>query len=565
MKKFLFIIFLCPLILFGHGNAQKTYQDTDDISTLMLLPFQKLYDMADQCYRTNSYDTALVYYNLLIKTLPQNGELEKQKKLMISYFRLATIYGTFSDYRSAQHYYLKALLICEKIDQPDYLSAIYMNIGSIYHYLNQYNAAQEYYMKSYEICQDTISIILLLNNLGATELVSGNTKSAFEHINYALEVSKRHKNVYRYSLLNNLASCYEYEKKYDSAFYYYRLALHYSHSNQALRSEATNLAALGKLYFEVKKIDLAQHYVHLSNKIASENKFLSILADNYKVLSDIEKFKGRDKIALQYYEKYTTLKDSINSAEVYGTVDRMQREYEISKTDQQIEELVIDAQVKENTIYYQTIIQFIIFAALLLLGGILVFVLIQNRKLKESYKILVEKNIEVFALDDELHKMKHPEMNHPTTSNLKNLTPKANYYITPAENDSDEVEKDSSCSLSDEEQNELLKRILEEMNNTNVICHQDFSISKLAENLNSNQKYISYVINRALNKNFRSFLNSYRIKEAQRIFLSQEAEKYTIEHVASKVGFKSRTAFREAFKEITGNSPSIYLKSIKEQ
>jgi AraC-like DNA-binding protein len=395
--------------------------------------------------------------------------------------------------------------------------------------------------------------------------VSGKIDSALKHINFALEVSKRHNNVYRYSLLNNLASCYETEKKYDSALYYYRLALHYSRASQALRSEATNLAALGKMFFDLKKIDSAQYYVRSSNKIASENKFLSILADNYKVLSDVEKFKGRAHVALQYYEKYTELKDSINSAEVYGTVDRMQREYEISKTDQQIEELVVDAQVKENTIYYQGIIQFIISAALLLLGAVLYLVLIQNKKLKKSYKILVDKNIEVFTLDDELHKIKYPKTPDQESQKIEPLKHKTNYYIAASEMHDDEVEKDSSCSLSEDEQNELLKRILEEMNNTSVICHQDFSINKLADNLNSNQKYISYVINKALNKNFRSFLNSYRIKEAQRLFMEFDFDKFTVNSVANNVGFKSYSGFYYAFKEITGVTPNFYFNSVQKK
>ena len=565
MRKLFLIILFCPLILFGHGGIQKTSQNEDVISSLMQLPSPQLYDIADHYYRTNSFDTALIYYNLLVKTLSQNGDAEQQQQLMKSYFRLATIYGTLSDYRLAQHYYLKALLICEKMEQPDYLSAIYMNIGSIYHYLNQNETAQEYYMKSYEICQDTTSIILLLNNLGATELLSGKTENALAHINLGLEISKRHDNAYLYSLLNNLASWYEYVKKYDSAFYYYRLALYHSRINQAIKSEATNLTALGKLYFEVKKTDSAQHYIHLSNKIASENKFLNILADNYLILSDIEKFKGRPQNALKFYEKYAELKDSINSAEVYGTVDRMQRQYEMSKANQQIEELVIDAQIKENTIYYQGIIQFIISIALLLLGGILALVLIQNKQLKKSYKILVDKHIEVFALDDELQKIKHPEIHHPEPLNLKTLKPKTNYQIPTLEIRNDEVEKDSSCSLSDAEQNELLKRILEEMENTPVICHQDYSINKLADNLSSNQKYISYVINRALNKNFRSFLNSYRIKEAQRLFMELDFDKFTVNSVANNVGFKSYSGFYYAFKEITGVTPNYYFNSVQKK
>jgi len=65
--------------------------------------------------------------------------------------------------------------------------------------------------------------------------------------------------------------------------------------------------------------------------------------------------------------------------------------------------------------------------------------------------------------------------------------------------------------------------------------------------------------------NFRSFLNGYRIKEAQRLFSLSDNEKYTIEFVARQVGFKSRSGFYYAFKDITGVSPNFYSKSLKEQ
>ncbi|MCL2247502.1 MAG: tetratricopeptide repeat protein [Lentimicrobiaceae bacterium] len=562
MKKLLFIMLLCcPIFIFGQKNSQ----NKDVIGKFMQLSAQELYDTAAHYYRTFSYDTALMCYNLLTKTVPQNGDVEKLTKIMISYFRLATIYGTFSDYRLSQDYYIKALLVCEKINQIDYESAIYMNMGSIYHYLNQNEIAKQYYKKSYSICEDSASLILLLNNLGATELVSGNVDSALHHINLAMEISKRHQDAYLYSLLNNLASCYQHENKYDSAFYYYREALHHSRANKVVKSEAINLGALGQLFFEVKKIDSALHYINLSNKLASKNNFLNILADNYRTLSKIEKSKGNYRSALDFHENYMALKDSINNAEVYESVNHLQRQYEVSKTNQQIEELVLDAQIKENKLYYTRIIMGIIFAALLTLGGVLYLVLVQNKRLKKSYQVLVSKNIEIMALDEELHQIKKPEDHILETPKLKTLKSKTQYFISATEMNVEEVEKDASCSLSDEEQNELLKRILDEMDNTSIICNPDFSINKLADNLNSNQKYISFVINRALNKNFRSFLNTYRIKEAQRLFMELDFEKFTVNSVAQNVGFKSYSGFYYAFKEITGVSPNFYFNSVQEK
>jgi AraC-like DNA-binding protein len=112
---------------------------------------------------------------------------------------------------------------------------------------------------------------------------------------------------------------------------------------------------------------------------------------------------------------------------------------------------------------------------------------------------------------------------------------------------------------------ELLNKIYNALEDTETICDANFTINKLANLVESNQKYVSQAINDALKKKFRSLLNSYRIKEAQRLFLEKNTKKYTIEFVASAVGFKSRSAFISAFKEFTGLSPYYYIKSLQEK
>jgi AraC-like DNA-binding protein len=114
-------------------------------------------------------------------------------------------------------------------------------------------------------------------------------------------------------------------------------------------------------------------------------------------------------------------------------------------------------------------------------------------------------------------------------------------------------------------QQELLNKIYTVMEDVSVVCDPDFSVEKLATLVQSNNTYISQVINTNLKKNFRSFINIYRIREAQRLFSEPDVAKYTIDAVALQVGFKSKSAFYDAFKEITGVSPSFYLKSIQEQ
>ena len=118
--------------------------------------------------------------------------------------------------------------------------------------------------------------------------------------------------------------------------------------------------------------------------------------------------------------------------------------------------------------------------------------------------------------------------------------------------------------FTNEMQTLLIRRILNIMGDKSIFCDPNFSVGKLAELVNSNQKYVSQVINDSFNINFRSFLNSYRIKEAQLILSQPDAIRFTIESVALRVGFKSRNAFRVVFKKITGVNPNDYYKTMCE-
>ena len=646
LKKILFISLLCPIIFLGQElEIKNAEQNNDMFSNFMRLSSQQLLDTARYYFRNYNYDTAIIGLDLLINTIPQSADLEQQKIKANAYNILATMYLHVDNYRNAYDFYIKALQICEKYQIESTLSKIYINIGALYHKINQYNMAKQYYLKALDISSDSAHIFAILNNLGDNEIKKGEMDSAYFYIDKALKLNK----LYEKYLYNTLAKYFQNTNQYDSASYYFHLSLNSSKELNDILEEVESLYDLGKLFFEINKIDSALYYIEMSNKISFENKFSKNLSENYLILSEIEKSKGRYKKALEYYETYNNLKDSIYNAGVYGSINLTQRQYEISKKDEKIEELTVSQQIKDNTIHYQNIIQRIIMSTLFIMLVILGFVLSQNYKLRMAYKALVKKNVDIFELQKKVPEPKiiiesdliqeqenldvsesfstkvqnslrftdlplsnndnlvleepsdktesqscienedvNLTANKEEISHFENQASKKEYQISNKEEVSDNNEisdsefintedepetsnsvlpetktkKNPACPLSDEEQNELLKRILAFMENIDIICNQSFTLNKLAEMVNSNQKYISYVINRALNKNFRAFLNSYRIKEAQKQLKELDTTKFTIGSVGLNIGFKSKSSFYATFKETTGVNPFIYHKFV---
>ena len=534
-KSTLLLSAFCFLQIIGFTQNQLSdlSANNDVISNFIKLSQQQLIDTANAYFNNNSTDTALICYSLIINSPARDNDIEQQKKMIEAYLKSGIIFFYSCDYRNAYNYYIKALLLCEKINEPSYISRIYNNLGNIYHRFKRCDLAKNYYTKALNLYQDSVILLHILNNIGTNENLAGNNDSAFFYLNKALYIGKKINYQILDYIYNNIAMTYVDEMQYDSAYHYYHLALEDARKNNKPATEALVWENIGEMFLKINKTDSALYFFNLSKNIAEENNALEILGINYLNLSKIAESKGNIKGAFENYKMYVNIKDSIFDIDIFGDINQLQRLYEAMKTNQQIEQLALEQQIKERTIHYQKIIQFIILSVLLLVSCGLVFIYLQKRNLSRAYKILVEKNIEIINIQANSHEYHHEK-------NKKNI-------------------------LSDDLQTAILDKILNQMKDTAVICDTEFSLDKLAELVGANHAYVSQTINTLLKVNFRSFLNGYRIREAQRLFTEPDATKYTIESIALQVGFKSRNAFREAFKEITGVTPNFYLQSMQEK
>ena len=137
-------------------------------------------------------------------------------------------------------------------------------------------------------------------------------------------------------------------------------------------------------------------------------------------------------------------------------------------------------------------------------------------------------------------------------------------FIEEAE-EAEETKLYSANKLTNEQKENLLRDITRIMEETEEFCDYEFSLERLASLIGSNSRYVSQIINETYNKNFRTFVNEYRIKEARiRLMNTAEYGNYTIKAIAESVGYKSHTNFIDIFKKITGITPSIYQKIAKE-
>lgn len=113
-------------------------------------------------------------------------------------------------------------------------------------------------------------------------------------------------------------------------------------------------------------------------------------------------------------------------------------------------------------------------------------------------------------------------------------------------------------TLSDSASYAILKKLKSIMTMERIYLDSSLKLQDVATRLELQPHHVSQVINELEEKNFSDFINYYRIKEAEKLL--QESN-YKILHIAYDSGFNNKASFNNAFRKVTGMSPSEYRES----
>ena len=87
---------------------------------------------------------------------------------------------------------------------------------------------------------------------------------------------------------------------------------------------------------------------------------------------------------------------------------------------------------------------------------------------------------------------------------------------------------------------------------------KNYSAKKLAEDLKTNTRYISAVVNVRFHMNYTSFVNKFRIEEAMAILVDKRYMNLNMEEVSDMVGFSNRQSFYASFYKLMKMTPREY-------
>ena len=112
---------------------------------------------------------------------------------------------------------------------------------------------------------------------------------------------------------------------------------------------------------------------------------------------------------------------------------------------------------------------------------------------------------------------------------------------------------------------ELKEKILDIILIQKKYKDKDYSAKKLADDLGTNTRYISAVVNVKFHMNYTSFVNKYRIEEAMTLLADKRYRELNMEDISDMVGFSNRQSFYASFYKLNGCTPRDYKLRYQQQ
>jgi len=387
-------------------------------------------------YQLNSYEDAVSLAQQYVDTALLTNDSTRLANMLL-------ILGIMQQNKGDNHNAFETLLNAYRIFKSSHNqigTAFTMDhLGSIFRYHGSQQKSLEYHIKAYEIFKQenhTFGLINVLNNLGIINRQLGNYNEALDYHKLALSLAIDNKSsnissiyisigtyywykgvndsaLYYYksalnipadnlplkerhsAALNNIGNVYRSMLQYDSALYYYNLAVKESRQYHTRNLESVNLKNLGRIYTLLGQYDKAFDSFQSSLQIATDIKLKKVILENYYWLGELFEKQQDYKDALIYIKKHAELQSIILADKQFAELNQLELDFSI---EQSAKKQAI--KLKENSeqnllIQKKRTLETIYIALLFILLSSSLFIFFLYRTKKKSNLLLIKLNEEL--------------------------------------------------------------------------------------------------------------------------------------------------------------------------
>ncbi len=121
------------------------------------------------------------------------------------------------------------------------------------------------------------------------------------------------------------------------------------------------------------------------------------------------------------------------------------------------------------------------------------------------------------------------------------------------------VKVDKNTEFPHYDDKQQLERLTQTLSENKPYLKPNLPLKELSAELALPYRYVSYLINHYHNKNYKEFINEYRIDTFLTKAKSGQEDHKTLLALAMESGFSSKSTFNQVFKNHLGKTPSEYL------
>ena len=510
-------------------------------------PSNKLYSIAKKFSSQQKFDSAQTLFSIIWSRYGKNSNKEEVNLVAHSLMESGEICYSQFNYLEAMNLYLRCVDICKEHHLDRILMVVYKDMGNIYSQHNDFEASTNFYKQSLSLSQryhDSDIEGKVLYNIIITEVQLGQLNEAKAYF-HQLEILKSPSSRAGFDKLFTSALISEAEGELEDAIDGYTEAFDFckNHKNGTTQ-EGSARSSLARVYTQKKEFEKALALLHENEAAAKKDNRMDMLTTTYGELSNVYEMMGNKEEHLKYLSLFLEKNNEVYNASAFNSLKNAQFMHDLGQSQRRIENLTEE----KASQHHRLLLMIIIVAVVSILVVALTILLTANerkrRQLAQAYRDLYHHNQN--SLRSEASYQKRLERAH---QKIEKLTAKQNL----TDSDSKDFVNEDDEPISD--------RILNVMEHSDAYLQSDFTVDRLAQLVDCPSYLVSKTIKEEFGKNFRSFLNDYRVRKAMEYFNDIEHYgNYTVKAVAESVGYKSQSNFIAVFTRITGTKPSLFQK-----
>lgn len=303
------------------------------------------------------YDKALEYALMSLKV---NEEIDYKRNVAVNLSSIGNVYEAKGDFSRALDYQFKSLKLAEAIKEKMLVATSLMNIGNIYLEMGDLPKQLKYHQDALRIYQETgddRGVGMCYMNLGSGFYKMKDCDRADSFFSKSLELAEQSgRKLQIQTVLGNLASNYLAQGNYAKALEFCFKTLQLGQETGDLAADVYALADIGKTYLEIARTSkraglpdslrnmgkpaLLSRSIFYTKQAIEKNRPLEQLALQYEMLhslSDIYRESGDFKNALESYDAYVRIKDSVYSEDNKLHIAKLETAREADLKTKQIE------------------------------------------------------------------------------------------------------------------------------------------------------------------------------------------------------------------------------------